>query len=148
MEYNLDLVNVQLVRERSLISEEPILTPEKGAALVKELISHYDREVVAILTLNNNGLPINANIISIGSINTAHFDIPSILKGVLLSNATAFIVFHCHPSGEVIPSADDISLTKKLQKASEVVGLQLWDHIIVGCMTEKHYSMKEHGDIF
>jgi DNA repair protein RadC len=39
---------------------------------------------------------------------------------------------HCHPSGEPEPSADDISLSKRVVAAGELLGIDVLDHVIVG----------------
>ena len=48
-----------------------------------------------------------------------------------------------HPSGDAAPSRDDIDLTRKLQEAGKIMGIELLDHVITG---EKNYcSLKEKG---
>ena len=53
-------------------------------------------------------------------------------KEALLCNAAAVILSHNHPSGNPEPSHEDISLTKKLLSALQLVGIRLLDHMIVG----------------
>ena len=57
--------------------------------------------------------------------------------------AAAVVVAHNHPSGDPTPSFQDIEVTKRLLQASEVIGIKLVDHVIVGngCFT----SMKSEG---
>ena len=65
----------------------------------------------------------------------------------VLCGASAFIVAHNHPSGELSVSKYDISTTEQLKKAGELMGILLLDHIIIGREDEKetYYSLKEHG---
>ena len=65
----------------------------------------------------------------------------------VLCGASAFIVIHNHPSGELSISKEDVSTTKKLYEAGELMGIHLLDHIIIGREDEKeaYYSMAEHG---
>ena len=46
-------------------------------------------------------------------------------------NASAFIVYHNHPSGNENPSDESIKTTDSLKKAGEILGIQLLDHVIV-----------------
>ena len=63
----------------------------------------------------------------------------------VVRHAAAIIAFHNHPSGDPYPSSEDRKLTEALDKAGEVLGIPLMDHIVIGDGT--YYSFKEHGDL-
>ena len=65
------------------------------------------------------------------------------LLEALSAKAVHIILIHNHPSGDPSPSPQDIDVTKRLIKASEILGIRLIDHVIVGngCFT----SMKSEG---
>jgi DNA repair protein RadC len=46
--------------------------------------------------------------------------------------AAALIVVHNHPSGDPEPSAEDLSVTRRLIEAGELLGVPLLDHVVVG----------------
>jgi DNA repair protein RadC len=54
-----------------------------------------------------------------------------VFKSAILANAVAIIVCHNHPSGELVPSDEDIKLTKQLIEAGELLGIKVLDHLIV-----------------
>ena len=54
------------------------------------------------------------------------------MSKALKRSAAAILIAHNHPSGDPTPSQDDISSTKKLIDASEMVGIRVLDHIIIG----------------
>ena len=95
----LEVVNVRLVKEPSIISETPVDTSEAAAELIKDMLSQFDREVFCILNVANDGKPISMNIVSIGTINQALVSPREVFKSSILSNAAGFLAFHCHPSG-------------------------------------------------
>ncbi len=66
-----------------------------------------------------------------GSVNSAHIDVRSIVQTALRKNASAVILAHNHTSGIALPSREDEMATLQLQKALELVGVSLVDHIIV-----------------
>ncbi|MGL4404921.1 MAG: JAB domain-containing protein [Notoacmeibacter sp.] len=66
-----------------------------------------------------------------GSINQCIVDVRRIMSAALLCGATAFCVAHNHPSGNLSPSSQDISLCKKLQKAGEIMDINLIDFLIL-----------------
>ena len=57
----------------------------------------------------------------------------------------SIMVFHNHPSGDTEPSELDVQTTKRINKAGNLMGIPLVDHIIVG--TENSYSLRESGVI-
>lgn len=68
----------------------------------------------------------------------------ALLTKMLLSGYPVFCIAHNHPSGCTEPSPEDKDFTKKIEKISEITGIKLLDHIIVG---EDYYSFKEDGVI-
>lgn len=66
-----------------------------------------------------------------------------VFQVALLNNAASIICFHNHPSGDVRPSREDIKITKRLSEAGRILGIELFDHIIIG---DGYYSLKERGD--
>ena len=55
-----------------------------------------------------------------------------ILRSIILSNATSFILAHNHPSGDLTPSIQDITFTKKMKKIGQLIEIKMIDHIILG----------------
>ena len=68
----------------------------------------------------------------------------AILKEALLRSAARIVLFHTHPSGDPSPSKDDISFTRRLAKASDLLGIRLLDHLIVGS-NGRWVSMQRRG---
>ena len=141
----LEVVNVRLVKEPSILSEKPVTKPEDAVEVIGQFISQFDREVVCILNIATSGTPICMNIASIGTLNTALVSPKDILKSTILANAPAFIMLHCHPSGNPKPSMDDAKVTQRLKEAADILDINMLDHIIVGCTSEKRFSFKEKG---
>ena len=67
-----------------------------------------------------------------------------VFKRALLMNAAAIFVAHNHPSGDITPSRDDITGTKKLREAGDILGVSLLDHLIIGDSPRKYYSFREN----
>ncbi len=65
-----------------------------------------------------------------------------IFKEAVKESAYAVIVVHNHPSGDPAPSEQDVEITKKLKKASEILEISLLDHVIIG--SGRYFSMKEN----
>ena len=142
MENELEVVNIRLVKEPSLYSEQILDSPQAVVELMGKL-SQYDREVFCILNMKNNGQIINMNLVSEGTINASLVIPREVFKSSILVNASAIIGLHNHPSGNVKPSKEDMIVTRKLQKCGQLLGIELLDHIIVGGTNGKMLSFRE-----
>jgi DNA repair protein RadC len=60
-----------------------------------------------------------------------------------LSSAAALLLIHNHPSGDPTPSKEDFEITNRLKEASELLGIRLLDHVIIG--DPRHYSFADQG---
>jgi|GEM_PF-1340725 len=146
-EFKLDKVSVRLVQDAPLFSEEPVNSPSSAAHLLGKHICDFDREVVAIVNLNNRNMPINAHIVSIGAIDYAVAHPREILKVSYLSNAKSLIMLHNHPSGDVQPGLQDTKLTKHMLELCKMAEIPLIDHIIVSNRNNeyKYFSFTDEG---
>ncbi len=111
----------------------PILNTAAARAALSPVFEGQEREHFVAIWLDRRLRPIGApEVLSIGSDRATVVDARYILRRALLANATAAIVAHNHPSGDVSPSSEDYAVTSKLKAACDVVGVQLLDHLIHG----------------
>jgi len=68
-----------------------------------------------------------------------------VFADVISERASAVIVAHNHPQGELKPSDEDIQITKHLKEAALTLGLSLLDHIIFN--TKGYFSFAEHDEL-
>ena len=142
--YKLDKVGIRMVKEPPLYSSEPVNSPEAAVRLMSETLKGYDREVLAVVNLRNDLCPINMNIVSIGTLNQSLAHPREIMKSIILSNAASVMLFHNHPSGNLMPSQEDIALTDRMAKICELLGTPIVDHIIIG-NDDRYYSFRENS---
>jgi DNA repair protein RadC len=132
---------VCLVREN--ISSETIQIDNDQAAyeLVKEELVSSDREMFLSIMLTGNNDLIGVETVSIGSITECTAMPREIFKSAILANAVSIILCHNHPSGDLKPSKEDVSITKRLIEAGELLMIKVHDHLIV---THKgFYSLRD-----
>ena len=65
-----------------------------------------------------------------------------ILEMAMRHHATGVVMTHNHPGGRAEPSADDQILTEQVKEALQLVGIRLYDHVIIA--NERDYSMRAH----
>ena len=119
----------------------PIKASAQAAGFLREDLRNLDHEESWILLLNSANLPLAKKMITVGTIKSTQIDHRRIIKEALLTNATAIILFHNHPSGTPVPSVADINETNKLRKACDIFDISLLDHIIL--TDESYYSFAD-----
>jgi len=117
----------------------------------EELLPFYELETIGlqeqfvIMYLNNANRILGMYRVSKGGITGTVVDPRIILGTALKVAATAIILSHNHPSGQLQPSHADIALTHKIKKAAEFVDIRLNDHIILSGTGEGYYSFADEG---
>ena len=142
-QYKLKEVCIRLAEGHPLYSDQPLSTPAAALDVMRREMSQYDREVLCVVNMNARLQPINFNVVSVGDINASIAAIPNILKSGLMSNASSFMLLHNHPSGDVTPSQDDITTTRKVIEAGKIMGIPCVDHIVIGGGNGQFCSLRE-----
>ncbi|SFM05367.1 JAB domain-containing protein [Halanaerobium salsuginis] len=137
-------VSIKLVKEAELdYGVDRLTSPADAARVVRKYIGDADRKMFIVICLDIKNQLNSINTVSIGTLTSSLSHPREIFKTAILS-AAAILIAHNHPSGIPDPSRDDISITKKVEKAGDILGIELLDHIIIGDST--FHSMKEHSD--
>ena len=145
--FALEVASVRLVKDAPIFSGHPIQSPEDAIEVLGELMADFDREVVCVVNLKSNHVPINVHFASVGALNYSLVHPRELFKASILSNAAAMLLVHCHPSGRLYPSEVDVQITDRMVKLCELMGIPLVDHIIVGGENREYFSFKEKGMI-
>ena len=139
-------VAIRMVQERPLISNEKMDSPKAAIHVMSEFLSQMDRELVCVVNLQSDMKPINMNIVSMGALSESLVHPREMMKSAILSNAHSFMMIHNHPSGNLVPSKDDVLVTDRMHQVGELLGIQMVDHIITGRGNE-YYSFHEKDTI-
>lgn len=109
-----------------------------------EEMRYLKKEVFKVILLNTKNEIICDINVSVGSLNTSIVHPREVFSEPVKKSANSVILMHNHPSGNPSPSNEDKSVTLRLQKSGEILGISVLDHIIIGDGT--YYSLKENGD--
>lgn len=140
----INVVQVKLVRERSIMyKERQICSSQDAYELIFDFLGDVDREHFVVLCLDVKNQPTCIQTVHIGSLNSSIVHPREILKSAILSNSASIIVAHNHPSEITQPSAEDIEVTKRLEKAGHILGISLLDHLVIS--SKGYSSLKEEG---
>ena len=119
----------------------------RNPASVFELIKHYgDRpqEHFLVIMLNGAHELMGVNVVSIGLVNRSLCHPREVFAEPLKARATAVILAHNHPSGNLDPSPDDMEVTLRLKNAGKLLGIEVLDHLIFS--SDDYHSMMENGE--
>ncbi len=117
-----------------------ITSPSDVYHLMIDDLSHLKQEHFVILYLNIKSELIKKEVLYIGTINQMVIHPRDIYRKAISYAASAMILVHNHPTGDATPSKADILATKKLFDTSEIMGIDIVDHIIIG--HHEFYSIK------
>ena len=102
------------------------------ADLLMDELKFEKVEYVKLLLLNAKNVVVRIVDISKGGMNSAIVEPKEILQEAIRAGIPKIILVHNHPSGDSTPSRADIEMTKRLYNASNILGIQLLDHIVIG----------------
>lgn len=109
-----------------------IRNPKDIADLLMDELKVEKREIVKVIIMNSQNVILKIQTIAQGGTSSAQVDSKDVLAEAVKIGAPKVILVHNHPSGESKPSRADIEFTQKIEKAAEILGIQLLDHIVIG----------------
>lgn len=128
--------------------EEPetvpvVRDPDAAYHVVRDRMEGLTHEEFWVVYLDNSKRVIGRKRISSGGVTATVVDVKMILKEGIECLATALVLAHNHPSGNLTPSNSDDELTRRIKKAAELIDISVIDHIIVG--RKGYYSYSAEG---
>jgi len=113
--------------------EKPEITGPEGAYnLLRGMMSLSDRELVKVILLNTKNRVQSVADISAGSLNSSIIRVGEVFRDAVRQQAAAIVLAHNHPSGDPTPSAEDVSITRKVVEAGQLLDIEVLDHIVIG----------------
>ena len=124
--------------ERPLINSSHDVVRLMGADM-----NYRDQEHLRVLLLSSKGEVVSTHEVYKGTVNSAEVRVAEVLRPAIRENCPSIIVVHNHPSGDPTPSGPDIIITRQINQAAEMMGIDLLDHVVIG--GQSHVSMKDRG---
>lgn len=118
-------------------------SPKAVADYLRGKIGREKKEHFFILCLDARNNLIKINNVAIGTLNANLVHPREVFKEAIRSLSVQVILAHNHPSGDLIPSKEDIKVTKDLVAAGKIIGIDVLDHIIVS--SSGFCSLKERN---
>lgn len=110
-----------------------LLIPEFGSRGVE----HF-----GIVLLDTKHRVLRIRVLSIGTLDSTPVHPRDVFREAARGGAAAIVLFHNHPSGDPVPSTEDVKLTRRVVEAGELMGIPVLDHVILSEV--RFCSMKAH----
>ena len=115
---------------------------------VLPLIQHYaDRkqEHFIVVSLNGAHEVMSTRVVTIGLVDQSHVHPREVFSDPITERASAIVLAHNHPSGQLVPSPEDLDVTHRIKVAGDILGIEVLDHVL---FTHKgFYSFAEHDQV-
>ena len=119
------------------------LNPSSVANYYMEKLRHEKKERVMLLLLDSKEQLLGEELLSIGTVSSSPLSPREVFVAALKKEAVHIMLLHNHPSGDPIPSSEDIRVTEDIKEIGGMMDIPLIDHIIIG--DNKYMSFREAG---
>ena len=121
----------RIVSQKRNLLENSITSPADIADYFIPLLRDELKERFIVVCLSTSNRIIKYETISIGNLNTSIVHPREVFKLAIENNSANIILVHNHPSGNIDPSNEDIKITKQLVEAGKLMGIEVFDHLII-----------------
>ena len=123
-----------------------VVGSQSVASALREFWPSYDHiEFMYMIMLNRQNQILGYHQVSKGGITGTIIDLRVIYQVALKANASAIIIAHNHPSGNLEPSETDKKVSREVKDAGKILNITLLDHIIL--TTDGFHSMADDGQL-
>lgn len=143
MSVDFTVFNVYMKETRKATEAPMLRSKDEALALLDVVFEDLDRENFIVVLLGPMSELIGISTVSVGSTTCTVIHPREVFKPAILGNASAIILAHNHPSGDMTPSIADCEVTEILRNAGLVLNIPVIDHII--WTTQGHFSFAENG---
>ncbi len=133
-------------RREATVVERPLIAGSHSAyEVLRPLVADLPHEEFWLLLLDRGNRLLESSRVSQGGLHGTVADPKFIFRKALDARASSVILCHNHPSGQLRPSAEDISLTSKLVEGGRFLDITVQDHLIIAATG--YYSFADNGQL-
>jgi DNA repair protein RadC len=125
------------------VAREALSSPRQAGEYLVRLLQDKDREHFYAVLLDTKNHVLGVELVSVGGLSASLAHPREVFKAAIRRSAAAVILAHNHPSGDPMPSAEDIQITKAMVEAGKLLDIAVLDHLIIG--DGRYQSLKEKG---
>ena len=134
---------LELEKEDNQNQSKAVSQSKHIAKHIRNRIRNWKKEHFYVISFDNRTRIVGTDLLTVGTLNSSLVHPRETFEKAISNHAASIAVSHNHPSGDPTPSEADISVTKRLQEAGELMGIGLLDHVIIS--KTRMYSFREAG---
>ena len=119
------------------------------AAILRPHVQRNLQEELWVLLLDTRNHLIEMKPCTVGIADRSQAHAREIFREAIYQNCSKIAIAHNHPSGDPMPSPQDVECTRGLAQAGKIIGIELVDHVIIGQRTSERprdfMSLRELG---
>lgn len=119
--------------------------PQDAVAYLMPRYAARSVEQFGIVLLDTRHRVLRSALLAMGTSNSSVVEPRDVFREAAVGGAAAIVVFHNHPSGDPVPSPEDVDLTRRLVAAGVLIGIDVVDHVVLGDV--RYWSFKEAGQL-
>lgn len=135
------LAAIELAKRHLIKDAEPLQSLEDIVSRLADIRTKPQEYLIA-LSLDGGQRLIAYRTITVGTLDTVLAHPREVFADAIADRAASVVIAHNHPSGDIMPSQEDVTLTQQMSAAGQVLGIALRDHIIL-CRTG-YFSFRQH----
>lgn len=112
---------------------------------IKNKLKYKKQEYFYVLYLDSKKYLIDEKLLFIGTLDKSNVHPREIFKYAYLNSSKSIVLIHNHPSGDTLPSKEDILFTNNVLEISKIMGITVIDHLIIG--NNNYYSFYDNNDM-
>lgn len=139
-------VNGEIINRilKNQVKQKPVLANWQAVLnYAQNSIANLNYEVFRVLFLNKNYQLIEDELLGIGENDHVQVSVKLIAKKSLILHASAIILVHNHPAGNIKASSADVKITNEICNALKPLNINVLDHLIIG--KNEIFSFKQEG---
>ena len=109
-----------------------INSPQDVANLLQAEMAALEQEHLRVLLLNTKNQVLRTEEVYVGNVNSSIVRPAEVFRPAVRDNAPSIIIVHNHPSGDPMPSPEDVNITRELVAAGKLLSIELLDHLVIG----------------
>lgn len=136
-------ISRRILQQKKWPDYNKITSPEEIAQIFIPILKDEQKEKFIVVCLNSANRIIKYEVISVGTLNSSVVHPREVFSVAIENLSASILLIHNHPSGSIEPSKEDIAITKKLVESGIILGIPVFDHLIIG--ENKYLSFIEKG---
>ena len=106
-----------------------------AAALLRPLIKNATQETLYVVFMDTRNMVLGMKDVTKGLVDRAQSHAREVFRDAIIENAARVVLVHNHPSGNPMPSSQDVECTRGLVQAGHIIGIEVMDHVVIGSAT-------------